>query len=129
MQGVHGVVEFSTFTASAKKAGATRDEVDAIVNVLSKDPQAGELIMGTGGVRKLRFAKPGTGKSGGYRVITYYGAEDIPVMLLDIYGKGDKVNLTKAERNDLAKVLRQIEREYRASTRAKAEASTMGWSR
>ena len=119
---MHGVVELGTFIASAKKAGVTRAEVDAIIDLVSKNPQAGEIMIGTGGARKVRFARSGAGKSGGYRVITFYAAEDIPVMLLDIYGKGDKANLTKAERNDLAKVLAQIESAYRAGTRGRADA-------
>ena len=119
---MHGVVEFRTFTASAKKAGVTADELDGIVEMLARNPQAGEVIQGTGGARKARYAKKSTGKSGGYRVITFYAADDIPVMMLDIYGKGQKVNLTKAEKNSLAKVLGQIENAYRAGTRATSAA-------
>jgi hypothetical protein len=57
---------------------------------------------GCGGARKLRVRKPGTGKSGGYRVITYYAGNDVPVFLLTVFGKGEKDNLTKAECNALA---------------------------
>ena len=48
---------------------------------------------GTGGVRKVRFAGRSKGKSGGYRVVTYYAALDVPVFLLDCYGKGDEAHL------------------------------------
>ena len=57
---------------------------------------------GCGGARKLRVAKPGKGKSGGYRVISYFAGDDVPVFLLTVFGKNEKTNLTKAERNVLA---------------------------
>ena len=60
---------------------------------------------GTGGARKVRFAGRAKGKSGGYRVITFYAADDIPVFLLDIYGKDAQANLSKAQRNELRKTL------------------------
>jgi hypothetical protein len=52
----------------------------------------------TGGCRKVRIAKDGEGKSGGYRVITWFGAGDIPVFLLSVFAKGQKANLSKKER-------------------------------
>lgn len=53
---------------------------------------------GCGGARKWRMAGRGKGKSGGYRVITFYGGVDMPVFLLDVFGKGSKSNLTDAEK-------------------------------
>ena len=84
-----------------------------IVSSIADDPLAGDLMAGTGGARKLRHAGRGKGKSGGYRTIHYYGGGDIPVFLLAIYGKGEKANLTKTERNGLAKVLPQLAEIYR----------------
>ncbi|MBR8653664.1 type II toxin-antitoxin system RelE/ParE family toxin [Achromobacter sp. Marseille-Q0513] len=57
---------------------------------------------GTGGVRKLRWRRGDQGKSGGVRVVYYYHDDLMPLYLLTIFAKGDKANLTKAERNDLA---------------------------
>ena len=59
------------------------------------------VIVGSGGARKIRFAARGRGKSGGYRVVTYYGGDDLPVFLLNAFKKGDRVNLSKAEINEL----------------------------
>ncbi|WP_265306516.1 type II toxin-antitoxin system RelE/ParE family toxin [Verminephrobacter eiseniae] len=56
---------------------------------------------GTSGVRKLRWRRGGQGKSGGVRVIYYYHDDLMPLYLLTLFAKGDKANLTKAERNDL----------------------------
>jgi hypothetical protein len=61
-------------------------------------------MQGTGGCRKIRLAGRGKGKSGGYRIIFAFGGVGIPVFLLTVFGKGEKDNLTKAERNDLAKL-------------------------
>ncbi len=71
-------------------------------------------MQGTGGARKLRWGAKGKGKSGGARVITFYGGPDIPVFLLAVFGKGEKANLTKAERNELRQVLRDLAANYKA---------------
>ena len=60
---------------------------------------------GTGGVRKLRWGRGGQGKSGGVRVIYYFHDENMPLYLLTLFAKGDKANLTKAERNELAELV------------------------
>ena len=57
------------------------------------------------------------GKSGGYRVISYFGGDDVPVFLLDVFAKGDKVNLSKAARNELKKTLADIADLYRKVVR------------
>ena len=68
---------------------------------------AGDLIVGSGGCRKVRVAGRGKGKSGGYRVITYFVVE-IAVYLLWVISKGRTANLTKAQVNDLAKVTKAL---------------------
>lgn len=103
-----------TFESDAKQAGLTDDDIQHIASVVAADPLAGDLIPGTGGARKMRFARRGSGKSGGYRTIHYFGGDDVPVFLLAVYGKGDKSNLSKAERNELAVLLPMIARDYRA---------------
>lgn len=75
-------------------------EMTAAVDLVSADPEAGELMVGTGGCRKLRLGGKGRGKSGGYRLITYYQVGE-RVFLLTVFSKGDRANLTKAERNAL----------------------------
>ncbi len=67
---------------------------------------------GTGGARKLRWSARGKGKRGGARVITFYSGPPVPVFLLSAFGKGEKSNLTKSERNDLRKVLGELVRAY-----------------
>lgn len=65
-------------------------------------------MQGTGGVRKLRWSRQSAGKSGGVRVIYYFHNEQIPLYLLTIFAKGEKANLNKAERNELAKLVRLL---------------------
>jgi len=101
---VQTVIETNAFLASAKSAGMSEEEREAVVAAVANDPTAGDIMQGTGGCRKLRHKKPGSGKSGGYRVVTWFGGGDIPVFLLTVFGKNERANLSKAERNELAKL-------------------------
>jgi hypothetical protein len=76
-----------------------------VVEYLAENPKAGDLMQGTGGVRKLRWARGGRGKSGGVRVIYYFHGDAMPLYLLTVFGKNEKDNLSKAERNELAKLV------------------------
>lgn len=110
---MHTVVETPSYLADAKAAGLSEGEREAVVDMISGRPDAGDEIGGTGGARKVRVAGRGKGKSGGYRVITVYSGKDVPVFLLAVYSKGEKANLSKAERNELKNILSGIVREYR----------------
>lgn len=76
--------------------------------MIAADPTAGDIMPGCGGARKIRVRKPGTGKSGGYRVITYFGGDDVPVFLVTVFGKNEKASLTGNERNALADLTRRL---------------------
>jgi hypothetical protein len=110
---VHTVVETAAYLSAAKKAGMSDAERRDAIDTLAENPRAGEVMQGTGGCRKVRIAGRGGGKSGGYRVITVFGGDHLPVFLLTMFGKGDRVNLTKAERNDLAKLTKVLLDNYR----------------
>lgn len=105
------IAELPEFSRKARQL-LTEEEVDELIEFLAFHPQAGVIMSGTGGVRKLRWAREGKGKSGGTRVIYYFHNESIPVFLLTIYGKGKKDNLTKAERNALAKLVKVLVETY-----------------
>jgi len=62
----------------------------------------------TGGIRKLRWARSGGGKSGGIRVIYYFHDESMPLYLLTAFGKNEKANLSKEERNLLATIVKEL---------------------
>lgn len=80
----------------------TEEERRDIVDYLAAHPKAGDIMEGTGGVRKLRWGRQGRGKSGGVRVIYYVHSELMPLYLLTLFAKNERANLTRAERNELA---------------------------
>jgi hypothetical protein len=110
---MHTVVETPNFLADCKAAGVSDGEKKAIVDYIAANPQAGDLIVGTGGARRLRFAKQGGGKSGGWRTIHYFAGDDVPVFLLMLYGKSVRENISPAERNRLQVVLDNLAESYR----------------
>ena len=73
------VVETAAFLSDARFLAMPDEERLAIVTSIAANPEAGDVIKGTGGARKVRFAGKGKGKSGGYRVITFFTGTDIPV--------------------------------------------------
>lgn len=104
------VAELPEFIHTANKL-LTESERQDIIRYLAEHPKSGDLMEGTGGVRKLRWGRGGQGKSGGVRVIYYFHDDAMPLYLLTLFAKGDQANLSKAERNDLAglvKILVQI---------------------
>jgi hypothetical protein len=105
------VVETKAFTASAKGRMEQR-EVDALIDVLATEPECGDLIRGTGGLRKVRFGAGGKGKRGSVRVVYYFYNDTMPVFLLTVFAKNEKDNLSRAERNTLAKVARTLGESY-----------------
>jgi hypothetical protein len=110
---MHTVVETPAFIAAAKTAGMTEVEVREVIDTVSENPNAGDPIQGTGGCRKIRQRGRGRGKSGGYRVITFYSGKDLPVFLLTVFGKGERADLSMAEKVSLAAVTKAIVVSYR----------------
>lgn len=102
------VIEIPAYIRAAKSAKMTDAECEMVVDIIATNPQAGDIMPGCGGARKLRFAKPGKGKSGGYRVITYYAGTECPVFLITVFGKGEKANLSQSERNALASFTKSL---------------------
>lgn len=101
------IVELPEYIKRSEKI-LSKDERDELLYYLSSNPKAGNLLQGTGGVRKLRWASKGKGKSGGSRVIYFFYNETIPLFLLTMFGKNEKINLSKAERNELAKLVKEL---------------------
>ena len=105
---MHTVVKTPAYLAAAEDAGMTDAEREKVVETVAKNPMAGVSVSGTGGCRKIRVAGRGKGKSGGYRVITFYTGLALPVFLLTVFSKGDRADLAKAERNALARTAGRI---------------------
>ena len=104
------MVETETFIRQidAQLSTASREE---LIGFLAFNPEAGQVIPGTGGLRKVRWAVAGTGKRGGLRVIYYFHSERMPLFLLMAYAKSRKTNLSRAEQTALQKVAGAIQRE------------------
>jgi hypothetical protein len=77
------------------------DEIFAIQMVLLEQPDAGDIISGSGGCRKLRWAAKGHGKRGGARVIYYWITATDRILLLDLYAKNESANLSQAQLKEL----------------------------
>lgn len=105
------LVPIGTFEEKARKL-LGKAGFDDMLEFLAKRPKAGRIIQGTGGLRKLRFARPGKGKSVGARVIYYYHDDTKPILLLLIYAKADQDNLTDAQKAQLKKHVNAIIDEF-----------------
>jgi hypothetical protein len=83
------------------------DEYRLLRAALLRRPAQGDLIEGTGGVRKLRWREEGRGKRGGLRLIYYWYAEREIFFMLFLYRKSDQKDLTTDQRRILARVVKQ----------------------
>lgn len=97
------VVETPEFLAATRRM-MTDKERGLLVDYLAYNPAAGDLIPGTGGVRKLRWALEGRGKRGGARVVYFYHSEAMPLFALTAYAKNERADLSQAERNDFRRL-------------------------
>lgn len=109
---LHAVCELHSFRRAAFDAGMTEDDIARVVNIVAADPRAGDVMKGTNGCRKLRVSGRGKGKSGGYRTVTFFGGDALPVFLITVFSKGERANLTKSEQNALATMADQIIETY-----------------
>jgi len=96
------VVETPAYLAAAKGVLSEAERL-SVVDQLACDPACGDVIRGGNGIRKMRFAIGGRGKSGGVRVIYFYYNQDMPAYLLTVFAKNERANLNAAEVGGLAK--------------------------
>lgn len=91
----------------------TAEEQDAVVDLIAYDPTRGDLIPGTGGLRKLRIAVGASGKRGGARVIYYFYNEDVPVLLMAIYAKNEKADLSERDKKKSVQYAKEFLEQWR----------------
>ena len=91
------MAEVPQFIRDMKTAGLSPEEHTRIVNAVAANPTHGDEVRGSGGVRKIRFAGRGKGKSGGYRVMVAYLGPNLPVYLLALLSKGERSNFSATE--------------------------------
>jgi hypothetical protein len=109
---MHTVVETPAYLAHAERL-FTPEERTEIVNRVAGDPECGVVIRESGGIRKVRFAFGGRGKSGGARVIYFLAGEELPIFLLAVFAKNEKSDLTPKERAKLAASVKDMIAGYR----------------
>lgn len=93
------VVETPEYLAATKKM-LDGEERRLLVDYLAYNPTSGDLVPGTGGLRKLRWGLESRGKRGGARVIYFYHDEGIPLFLLTAFAKNERSDLSQQDRND-----------------------------
>ena len=99
----------ATPTFSRKRKKLMNDEdFELFKQELAERPGTGAPIVGTGGLRKIRFTLPGRGKSGGGRVIYFWLTSRGKIILLDVYAKSSKADITTAEERRLAKIRDEV---------------------
>ena len=106
------IAETEPFQKKASKLLAS-EEREELIAYLAEYPTAGVLIQGTGGIRKLRWAREGSGKSGGFRIIYYFHSDTMPLYLLAMFGKNEKANISTQEKNLLAKAVSELTRYWK----------------
>ncbi|MBF0370479.1 MAG: addiction module toxin RelE [Magnetococcales bacterium] len=93
----------------------TERELDDLKAFLAFNPEAGVVMKGTGGVRKLRWAIGAKGKSGGSRIICYYQDLRFPILLITLFAKNVRVDLSQAQQNRLKQLIEVIKQTRRTS--------------
>ena len=101
------VVETPEFLSTTRKL-LNDEERAQLVDFLALNPDAGDLIAGTGGVRKVRWALPGRGKRSGARVIYFYHDAGMPLFALTAYAKNERSDVSQQDRNDFKRFTSQL---------------------
>lgn len=106
------LVEIGSF-ARAIASMLSADEIADLTFQIASNPDQGEIMPGTGGVRKIRWAIQGRGKRGGARVIYYYYDREVPIFLLTAFAKNERTDLKQAQKNELRKLVKELVSHYK----------------
>ena len=106
------VVELAGYRRRADEL-LSRDEQDAVIDLVAYEPTCSDVIAGTGGLRKVRVGRGGSGKRGGARVVYYFYNAEFPVLLMALYAKNEKADLTTRDNKALAGTLKEIMASWR----------------
>jgi RelE toxin of RelE / RelB toxin-antitoxin system len=107
------VIEFAGYRRRASELLTGRQR-DAVIDLVAYEPTCGDIIPGSGGLRKVRVGRDGIGKLGGSRVVYYFYNEDFPILLLALYAKNEKSDLTAAEKREFAALIKESVRQWKA---------------
>lgn len=106
------VAETLPFLRQAASLWSEEDR-NAFVDFIAANPEAGDVIPDTGGIRKVRWSRQGTGKRGGVRVIYFYHDSTLPLYLLLIYAKAQRENWTPEEKRRAQALTTSIKQAHR----------------
>ena len=106
---LQSIIELQSFVKRAK-AIMSDEERMGIVTYLASNPEAGVQL--GGGLRKVRIPRAGGGKSGGYRTLYVFGGELMPLILLSVFAKNEKDNLSKPELAELTALSKALLEHY-----------------
>ena len=106
--------ETPLFTKAFDKIASEKERRDLYVHLAAR-PDDGDVISGSGGLRKLRWKRPGMGKRGGMRVIYYYFDQFGLISLLVAYAKSEKEDISKQDVAVMAALVDKIKEEWRRS--------------
>ena len=98
-----------SFSLKWKGLGLDDNDMRRLENELLADPQLGDIMSGTGGVRKMWFAFENRGKSGSVRVIYIDFEVYEKIFFINVFQKSDKSNLTSGEKNEVKKLVKLLE--------------------
>lgn len=110
------VVETPEFLSATSKL-MSEEERALLVDYLAYNPTAGDLIPGTGGVRKLRWRLEGRGKRGGARVVFFHHNAGTPLFALTAYAKNEQADLSQRDRNDFRQLTALLVEAFKRKTR------------
>lgn len=105
------VVEVEPFSTKARQVWDEEEKLE-FIGFVAHNPDAGDVMPGTGGVRKIRWARRGVGKRGGVRVVYYYHNESMPLFLLSLYSKSEKSDLRPKEKKAIRGLLEGLREDY-----------------
>ncbi|MGD9967902.1 MAG: type II toxin-antitoxin system RelE/ParE family toxin [Hyphomonadaceae bacterium] len=106
------IVELATFLTDTDGV-LEEGEREQLKIYLAANPEAGVVIRGTGGVRKLRWAASGRGKRGGGRVIYYFHDTEMPLYLFKFFTKASETDLSQKEKKELSAIIASIVTEHK----------------
>lgn len=102
------VVETPEFIKQSQDI-AEKKTIDDFIAFIAREPLKGDVIQGTGGVRKIRWNKDdNSGKSGGMRVLYYYHGQSMPIFLFTAYAKNKKANIGDKDKISLKRIIKQL---------------------
>jgi len=110
---IHTVAAILAFQKRVKALGVSEGEFDAVYDRYQSDPGFGKVEPRTGGLRKGRVAKQASGKSGGYRVFSFFADASNPVFLLWMIDKTADDSLTGEQKNAFKAALAKLKQELR----------------